>query len=74
MKQRKAAPHTLHWVHSQVLPHSCSFLTCRVPEEGTGLHLGSPRTQQRAVLGPVPLTRTSRTQTLRDQEDEIFKL
>lgn len=45
-----------------------------VPEEGGGLHLSSPRTQQRAVLGPVPLTRTSRTQTLRDQEDEIFKL
>lgn len=45
-----------------------------VPEEGAGLHLSSPRTQQRAVLGPVPLTRTSRTQTLRDQEDEIFKL
>lgn len=45
-----------------------------VPEEGVGLHLSSPRMQQRAVLGPVPLTRTSRTQTLRDQEDEIFKL
>lgn len=45
-----------------------------VPEEGTGLHLSSPRAQQRAVLGPVPLTQTSRTQTLRDQEDEIFKL
>ncbi|KAL6044170.1 hypothetical protein STEG23_019850 [Scotinomys teguina] len=45
-----------------------------VPEEGAGLHLSSPRLQQRAVLGPVPLTRTSRTQTLRDQEDEIFKL
>lgn len=34
----------------------------------------SPRMQQHAVLGPVPLTRTSRTRTLRDQEDEIFKL
>ncbi|XP_053446772.1 lysM and putative peptidoglycan-binding domain-containing protein 1 [Nycticebus coucang] len=45
-----------------------------VPEEDAGPHLSSPRTQQRAVLGPVPLTRTSRTQTLRDQEDEIFKL
>lgn len=33
-----------------------------------------PRMQQRAVLGPVPLTQTSRTQALRDQEDEIFKL
>nr|XP_004667201.2 lysM and putative peptidoglycan-binding domain-containing protein 1 [Jaculus jaculus] len=45
-----------------------------VPGEDAGLHLSSPRTQQRAVLGPVPLTRTSRTQTLREQEDEIFKL
>lgn len=44
------------------------------PEEDAGLYSSSPRTQQRAVLGPVPLTRTSRTQTLRDQEDEIFKL
>ncbi|XP_075417918.1 lysM and putative peptidoglycan-binding domain-containing protein 1 [Tenrec ecaudatus] len=46
----------------------------RVPGEDAGPHLSSPRMQQRAVLGPVPLTRTSRTQTLRDQEDEIFKL
>ncbi|XP_077012165.1 lysM and putative peptidoglycan-binding domain-containing protein 1 [Tamandua tetradactyla] len=46
----------------------------RVLEEDAGPHLSSPRMQQRAVLGPVPLTRTSRTQTLRDQEDEIFKL
>ncbi|XP_003800430.1 lysM and putative peptidoglycan-binding domain-containing protein 1 [Otolemur garnettii] len=45
-----------------------------IPGEDAGPHLSSPRTQQRAVLGPVPLTRTSRTQTLRDQEDEIFKL
>ncbi|XP_037355630.1 lysM and putative peptidoglycan-binding domain-containing protein 1 [Talpa occidentalis] len=45
-----------------------------VPVEDSGSHLSSPRMQQRAVLGPVPLTRTSRTQTLRDQEDEIFKL
>ncbi|XP_058991382.1 lysM and putative peptidoglycan-binding domain-containing protein 1 isoform X3 [Mustela lutreola] len=45
-----------------------------VPGENSGLHLSSPRMQQRAVLGPVPLTRTSRTRTLRDQEDEIFKL
>ncbi|XP_051013649.1 lysM and putative peptidoglycan-binding domain-containing protein 1 [Acomys russatus] len=45
-----------------------------VPKEDAGLFPSSPRMQQRAVLGPVPLTRTSRTQTLRDQEDEIFKL
>ncbi|KAM5201246.1 lysM and putative peptidoglycan-binding domain-containing protein 1 [Hipposideros larvatus] len=45
-----------------------------VPGEDSGLHLSSPQMQQRAVLGPVPLTRTSRTRTLRDQEDEIFKL
>eukprot|EP00069_Balaena_mysticetus_P017929 bmy_11125T0 len=45
-----------------------------IPGEDSGLHLSSPRMQQRAVLGPVPLTRTSRTRTLRDQEDEIFKL
>ncbi|XP_008582543.1 PREDICTED: lysM and putative peptidoglycan-binding domain-containing protein 1 [Galeopterus variegatus] len=45
-----------------------------VPGEDAGLHLSSPQMQQRAVLGPVPLTRTSRTRTLRDQEDEIFKL
>nr|XP_023403101.1 LOW QUALITY PROTEIN: lysM and putative peptidoglycan-binding domain-containing protein 1 [Loxodonta africana] len=45
-----------------------------VPGEDAGPHLSSPRMQQRAVLGPVPLTQTSRTQTLRDQEDEIFKL
>lgn len=44
------------------------------PGEDSGLHLSPPRMQQRAVLGPVPLTRTSRTRTLRDQEDEIFKL
>lgn len=42
--------------------------------EDTVQPLNSPRMQQRAVLGPVPLTRTSRTRTLRDQEDEIFKL
>lgn len=67
-----------HWTHSQVLPWPCHslspFLTCRVPGEESGPHLNSPRMQQRAVLGPVPLTRTSRTRTLRDQEDEIFKL
>ncbi|XP_060117254.1 lysM and putative peptidoglycan-binding domain-containing protein 1 [Heteronotia binoei] len=34
----------------------------------------SPRTQQRAVLGPVPLTKIAQADTLRDQEDEIFKL
>ncbi|XP_063172983.1 lysM and putative peptidoglycan-binding domain-containing protein 1 [Candoia aspera] len=34
----------------------------------------SPRAQQRAVLGPVPLTRIARADTLHDQEDEIFKL
>lgn len=45
-----------------------------VPVAESGEALSSPRTQQRAVLGPVPLTRTPRTQTLRDQEDEIFKL
>nr|XP_051708905.1 lysM and putative peptidoglycan-binding domain-containing protein 1-like [Oryctolagus cuniculus] len=46
----------------------------RVPGGDAGLQLNSPRMQQRAVRGPVPLTRTSRTQTLGDQEDEIFKL
>ncbi|XP_004389612.1 lysM and putative peptidoglycan-binding domain-containing protein 1 [Trichechus manatus latirostris] len=46
----------------------------RVSGEDAGPHLSSPLMQQRAVLGPVPLTRTSRTRTLRDQEDEIFKL
>ncbi|XP_048212804.1 lysM and putative peptidoglycan-binding domain-containing protein 1 [Perognathus longimembris pacificus] len=45
-----------------------------VPGEHTAVHQSSPRMQQRAVLGPVPLTRTSRTQSLREQEDEIFKL
>ncbi|XP_077320230.1 lysM and putative peptidoglycan-binding domain-containing protein 1 [Lithobates pipiens] len=35
---------------------------------------GSPQTQQRSLLGPVPLTVTTRTSTLRDHEDEIFKL
>ncbi|EHA97353.1 LysM and putative peptidoglycan-binding domain-containing protein 1 [Heterocephalus glaber] len=45
-----------------------------VPGKDPRFHLSSPRMQQRAVLGPVPLTRTSRTRTLRDQEDEIFKL
>ncbi|KAM6434481.1 lysM and putative peptidoglycan-binding domain-containing protein 1 [Liasis olivaceus] len=34
----------------------------------------SPRAQQRAVLGPVPLTRIARADALHDQEDEIFKL
>ncbi|XP_012870594.1 PREDICTED: lysM and putative peptidoglycan-binding domain-containing protein 1 [Dipodomys ordii] len=45
-----------------------------VPGEHAAVHQSSPRMQQRAVLGPVPLTRTSRTQSLREQEDEIFKL
>ncbi|ETE61092.1 LysM and putative peptidoglycan-binding domain-containing protein 1, partial [Ophiophagus hannah] len=34
----------------------------------------SPRAQQHAVLGPVPLTRIARADALLDQEDEIFKL
>lgn len=34
----------------------------------------SPRSQQRGVLGPVPLTRIARADALLDQEDEIFKL
>ncbi|XP_050785916.1 lysM and putative peptidoglycan-binding domain-containing protein 1 isoform X1 [Gopherus flavomarginatus] len=34
----------------------------------------SPHAQQRALLGPVPLTKSIRAATLRDQEDEIFKL
>ncbi|XP_015279988.1 PREDICTED: lysM and putative peptidoglycan-binding domain-containing protein 1 [Gekko japonicus] len=34
----------------------------------------SPRTQQRSVLGPVPLTKIARADSIRDQEDEIFKL
>ncbi|KYO19671.1 lysM and putative peptidoglycan-binding domain-containing protein 1 [Alligator mississippiensis] len=34
----------------------------------------SPRTQQRSLLGPVPLTKTLRATVLRDEEDEIFKL
>ncbi|KAG6921188.1 LysM domain containing 1 [Chelydra serpentina] len=34
----------------------------------------SPPAQQRSLLGPVPLTKTTRATTLRDQEDEIFKL
>ncbi|XP_067425822.1 lysM and putative peptidoglycan-binding domain-containing protein 1 isoform X2 [Emydura macquarii macquarii] len=34
----------------------------------------SPPTHQRCLLGPVPLTKTTRAATLRDQEDEIFKL
>ncbi|XP_074121448.1 lysM and putative peptidoglycan-binding domain-containing protein 1 [Sminthopsis crassicaudata] len=45
-----------------------------VPGEDLHPHLASPRKQQRAVLGPVPLTQTTRAATLRDQEDEIFKL
>ncbi|KAM5129450.1 lysM and putative peptidoglycan-binding domain-containing protein 1 [Mantella aurantiaca] len=35
---------------------------------------GSPKTQQRSLLGPLPLTVTPRASTLRDREDEIFKL
>ncbi|XP_003228597.2 lysM and putative peptidoglycan-binding domain-containing protein 1 [Anolis carolinensis] len=34
----------------------------------------SPRSQQRALLGPVPLTKIARANSIRDQEDEIFKL
>ncbi|XP_005996542.1 lysM and putative peptidoglycan-binding domain-containing protein 1 [Latimeria chalumnae] len=34
----------------------------------------SPRTRQRTLLGPVPLTKTTWAATLRDREDEIFKL
>ncbi|KAG9480739.1 hypothetical protein GDO78_010157 [Eleutherodactylus coqui] len=35
---------------------------------------GSPQTAQRSLLGPVPLTVTTRASALRDREDEIFKL
>ncbi|KAM4661945.1 LOW QUALITY PROTEIN: lysM and putative peptidoglycan-binding domain-containing protein 1 [Discoglossus pictus] len=34
----------------------------------------SPGTHQRSLLGPVPLTITTRASTLKDHEDEIFKL
>ncbi|XP_040267399.1 lysM and putative peptidoglycan-binding domain-containing protein 1 [Bufo bufo] len=34
----------------------------------------SPQTAQRSLLGPVPLTIITRASTLRDREDEIFKL
>ncbi|CAH2327171.1 Hypothetical predicted protein [Pelobates cultripes] len=34
----------------------------------------SPQTQQRSLLGPVPLTITTRASTIKDHEDEIFKL
>ncbi|XP_063803053.1 lysM and putative peptidoglycan-binding domain-containing protein 1 [Pseudophryne corroboree] len=34
----------------------------------------SPQTQQRSLLGPLPLTVTTRSTALRDHEDEIFKL
>ncbi|XP_063001713.1 lysM and putative peptidoglycan-binding domain-containing protein 1 [Elgaria multicarinata webbii] len=34
----------------------------------------SPPAQQRAILGPVPLTKIAHADSLRDQEDEIFKL
>ncbi|XP_032637149.1 lysM and putative peptidoglycan-binding domain-containing protein 1 [Chelonoidis abingdonii] len=34
----------------------------------------SPHAQQRALLGPVPLTKSTRAATLQDQEDEIFRL
>lgn len=34
----------------------------------------SPRVQQRSSLGPVPLTKIAHADSLRDQEDEIFKL
>ncbi|XP_069074588.1 lysM and putative peptidoglycan-binding domain-containing protein 1 [Pleurodeles waltl] len=37
-------------------------------------HTVSPHTQQRSLLGPVPLTRTTLAATLKDREDEIFKL
>ncbi|XP_068109684.1 lysM and putative peptidoglycan-binding domain-containing protein 1 [Hyperolius riggenbachi] len=34
----------------------------------------SPQTQQRSLLGPIPLTITTRASAIRDHEDEIFKL
>ncbi|XP_030044098.1 lysM and putative peptidoglycan-binding domain-containing protein 1 [Microcaecilia unicolor] len=34
----------------------------------------SPRLHQWSLLGPVPLTRTTRTAMLKDREDELFKL
>nr|XP_033779986.1 lysM and putative peptidoglycan-binding domain-containing protein 1 [Geotrypetes seraphini] len=34
----------------------------------------SPRVHQRSLLGPIPLTRTTRTAALKDHEDELFKL
>uniref|UniRef100_A0A8C8SXU0 LysM and putative peptidoglycan-binding domain-containing protein 1 n=1 Tax=Pelusios castaneus TaxID=367368 RepID=A0A8C8SXU0_9SAUR len=38
-------------------------------------HRSEPsRAQQHSLLGPVPLTKTTRAASLRDQEDEIFKL
>ncbi|XP_069805920.1 lysM and putative peptidoglycan-binding domain-containing protein 1 isoform X1 [Dendropsophus ebraccatus] len=35
---------------------------------------GSPQISQRSLLGPVPLTVTTRATALRDREDEIFHL
>ncbi|XP_069505961.1 lysM and putative peptidoglycan-binding domain-containing protein 1 [Ambystoma mexicanum] len=37
-------------------------------------HAASAHAQQRSLLGPVPLTRTTLAATLKDREDEIFKL
>ncbi|XP_053331256.1 lysM and putative peptidoglycan-binding domain-containing protein 1 [Spea bombifrons] len=40
----------------------------------TGSREASPQTQQRSLLGPVPLTVTTRASAIKDHEDEIFKL
>uniref|UniRef100_A0A8C8SX06 LysM and putative peptidoglycan-binding domain-containing protein 1 n=1 Tax=Pelusios castaneus TaxID=367368 RepID=A0A8C8SX06_9SAUR len=42
--------------------------------ELAGLRSRPSRAQQHSLLGPVPLTKTTRAASLRDQEDEIFKL
>ncbi|XP_077115560.1 lysM and putative peptidoglycan-binding domain-containing protein 1 [Ranitomeya variabilis] len=45
------------------------------PEEVAGYQgTREEASAQRSLLGPVPLTVTTRTSTLRDREDEMFKL
>ncbi|XP_029436437.1 lysM and putative peptidoglycan-binding domain-containing protein 1-like [Rhinatrema bivittatum] len=74
---KRAVVKTLH--NSEILipqgeASSCSGTSsCRGAtrdQDGTR----SPRTHQRSLLGPVPLTRTTRAATLKDHEDELFKL
>uniref|UniRef100_A0A8C5RFJ4 LysM and putative peptidoglycan-binding domain-containing protein 1 n=1 Tax=Laticauda laticaudata TaxID=8630 RepID=A0A8C5RFJ4_LATLA len=72
-RSKQAAAKKLREGESAILGEAAGM---RPTHSSSGSYQGepSPRAQQRAVLGPVPLTRIARADALLDQEDEIFKL